>query len=111
MATYLVSVQIGRYDVLALGAARYRCGAACPPRLRRDAAHDFGRQPAMMTRVQRAVRALPVRRYSVVVTDDELEIPIEAQGMSVFGANHVDGRAPTSGWSRTSWRTSGSATA
>jgi aminopeptidase N len=34
----------------------------------------------------------PFRNYQVVVTDDELEVPVEAQGMSVFGANHVDGR-------------------
>jgi aminopeptidase N len=28
----------------------------------------------------------------VVVTDDNLEIPLEAQGVSIFGANHCDGR-------------------
>jgi aminopeptidase N len=27
----------------------------------------------------------------VVVTDDDLEIPLEAQGLSIFGANHCDG--------------------
>jgi aminopeptidase len=30
-----------------------------------------------------------------VVVDDELEIPVEAQGLSVFGANHLDGRRST----------------
>jgi len=34
----------------------------------------------------------PFETYTVVVTEDELEIPLEAQGMSIFGANHVDGR-------------------
>ena len=29
--------------------------------------------------------------YTVVVTDDDLEIPLEAQGVSIFGANHCDG--------------------
>ena len=29
--------------------------------------------------------------YAVVVTDDDLEIPLEAQGVGVFGANHLDG--------------------
>ena len=54
----------------------------------------------------------PFGGYTVVVTDDPLEIPLEAQGISVFGSNHVDGRnGARSGWSRTSWRTSGSATA
>src|SRR4029077_15204336 len=27
----------------------------------------------------------------VVVTDDELEIPLEAQGLSIFGPNHLNG--------------------
>ena len=34
----------------------------------------------------------PFAGYTVVVTDDDLEIPLEAQGLSVFGANHIDGR-------------------
>jgi aminopeptidase N len=34
----------------------------------------------------------PFEDYGVVVTDDELEVPVEAQGLSIFGANHVDGR-------------------
>ena len=29
--------------------------------------------------------------YRVVVTEDPLEIPLEAQGMAVFGVNHLDG--------------------
>ena len=39
------------------------------------------------------VRPVPVRATTqLVVTDDDLEIPIEAQGLSIFGANHFDGR-------------------
>ena len=34
----------------------------------------------------------PFGAYTVVVTDDPLEIPLEAQGISVFGSNHLDGR-------------------
>ncbi len=34
----------------------------------------------------------PFAEYAVVVTDDDLEVPVEAQGLSIFGANHVDGR-------------------
>ena len=29
--------------------------------------------------------------YTVVITDDDLEIPLEAQGISIFGTNHCDG--------------------
>ena len=45
MATYLATVQIGRYD----DARSARAGAQLPPcrRLRKVAARDFGRQPEM----------------------------------------------------------------
>ncbi|NED59674.1 M1 family metallopeptidase, partial [Streptomyces sp. SID10244] len=33
----------------------------------------------------------PFPVYTVVITDDELDIPIEAQSFSIFGANHCDG--------------------
>ena len=36
--------------------------------------------------------AVPVQEYVVVVADDDLDDPIEAQGMAVFGRNHLDGR-------------------
>lgn len=33
----------------------------------------------------------PFVQYSVVIADDDLEIPLEGQGLSIFGRNHVDG--------------------
>jgi aminopeptidase N len=33
----------------------------------------------------------PFDGYSVVVTADELEIPLEAQTLAIFGSNHMDG--------------------
>ena len=54
----------------------------------------------------------PFDDYTVVITDDELEIPLEAQGLSIFGTQLPGRRVEaTSGWSPTSSRTSGSATA
>ena len=32
----------------------------------------------------------PFDRYTVVVADDELEIPLEAQSLSIIGRNHLD---------------------
>ncbi|MET0134557.1 MAG: M1 family aminopeptidase, partial [Kibdelosporangium sp.] len=55
-------------------------------------AHDFGRQPEMMVAFERLFGPYPFGAYTVVVTDDDLDIPIEAQSLSIFGANHVDGR-------------------
>ncbi len=34
----------------------------------------------------------PFDRYSAVITADELEIPLEAQTLSTFGANHAAAR-------------------
>ena len=66
--------------------------AAVPARLRRNADRDFGRHRQIMETLQRLFGPYPFGDYQLVVTDDELDDPIEAQGMSIFGANHVDGR-------------------
>ncbi|GAA3104480.1 M1 family metallopeptidase [Streptosporangium carneum] len=89
MATYLASVQIGRYQQAELGA---RVRLAFPAGLAGKARNDFGRQSQMLTVFGERFGAYPFGSYTAVVVDDELEIPIEAQGMSIFGANHVDGR-------------------
>lgn len=89
MATYLASVQVGQYARLALGDGQ---DVAAPARLLRAVRHDFARQPRMMSVFEELFGPYPFRAYQVVVTDDELEVPVEAQGMSVFGANHVDGQ-------------------
>ncbi|WP_406643260.1 M1 family metallopeptidase [Amycolatopsis sp. WGS_07] len=103
-STYLVSVQIGRYEDLELSEGAWvpeivvdRPGgvvqrAAVPPRLRRSFERDFGRQGRMMDALEDWFGPYPFGEYVVVVTDDDLDDPIEAQGMAIFGANHVDGK-------------------
>jgi aminopeptidase N len=66
--------------------------AVLPSRLANDFAHDFGRQIEMIVAFERMFGPYPFGSYTVVVTDDDLDIPIEAQSLSIFGANHVDGR-------------------
>jgi aminopeptidase N len=90
-ATYLVSVQIGRYEELELAGGRVQQVAGVPARLRKDAARDLGRHGKIMEACEGFFGPYPFGNYVVVVTDDELDDPIEAQGMSIFGANHVDG--------------------
>jgi len=58
----------------------------------KDFRSDFGRQRDMMKLFCKLFGPYPFGSYTVVVTDDPLEIPLEAQGISVFGSNHVDGR-------------------
>ena len=91
-ASYLVSVQIGRYDEVVLAAGPVPQVALLPARLRKNAAQDLGRHPAIMKALEGFFGPYPFANYQLVVTDDELEDPIEAQGMSIFGANHLDGR-------------------
>ena len=91
-ASYLVSVQIGRYDEVVLAAGPVPQVALLPARLRKNAAQDLGRHPAIMTTLEGYFGPYPFANYQLVVTDDALEDPIEAQGMSIFGANHLDGR-------------------
>ncbi|GIG00135.1 M1 family metallopeptidase [Catellatospora citrea] len=90
--SYLMGIQIGRYAEIELAADPVVQRAAFPPRLRTAFLHDFGRQPEMMRVLKRLFGPYPFGEYVVVVTGDDLDDPIEAQGMSVFGANHVDGR-------------------
>ncbi|GAA0461857.1 putative peptidase M1, membrane alanine aminopeptidase [Paractinoplanes deccanensis] len=90
-APYLMSVQVGRYELLDLAAIPVPQRAAIPPRLRRTFRHDFARHADIMRTFTDLFGPYPFRSYAVVVTDDDLDDPIEAQGMAVFGRNHVDG--------------------
>jgi aminopeptidase N len=91
-STYLATLQIGMYDLIRLPKTPVRMQAAVPGRLRSSFDHAFGRQPAMMKLFIRLFGPYPFAAgYTVVVTDDPLEIPLEAQGVSIFGANHCDG--------------------
>jgi aminopeptidase N len=95
MSTYLATVQVGRYELVELadpGEHPVRQHVAVPARLLRRSDHDFGRQPQMMSAFQDFFGPYPFDEYTVVVVDEELEVPVEAQTLSIFGANHVDGR-------------------
>jgi aminopeptidase N len=91
-STYLVTLQIGMYEMTRLAKTPVPMQAALPERLRRNFDHDFARQPEMMELFVELFGPYPLANgYTVVVTDDALEIPLEAQGISIFGANHCDG--------------------
>jgi aminopeptidase N len=89
---YLMSVQVGRYELIELAAGGVSQRAAIPPALRTVFRHDFGRHGEIMATFERVFGPYPFREYVVVVADDDLDDPIEAQGMAVFGRNHLDGR-------------------
>lgn len=89
---YLITLQIGDYEIIRQATAPVVIQAALPGRLRRDFERGFARQPQMMQLFIGWFGPYPLAAgYTVVVTADALEIPVEAQGMSIFGANHCDG--------------------
>jgi aminopeptidase N len=92
MASYLATVQIGPYASVDHLGGDVPQPAAVPERLLGRFRHDFGRQPEMMALFEDRFGRYPFEEYAVVVVDEELEVPVEAQTLSVFGTNHLDGR-------------------
>jgi aminopeptidase N len=91
MATYLATVQIGAYRSRLMSATHVPQFAFVPPDLFPEFDNDFGAQAQMIAAFEELFGPYPFVQYSVVVADDDLEIPLEAQGLSIFGRNHVDG--------------------
>ncbi|MFD0356072.1 M1 family metallopeptidase [Streptomyces sp. NPDC127110] len=92
--SYLVGLAIGQYQTVLLGDP----GLGGVPQTAHVPAHvlprfsrDFARQPAMMRLFEELFGPYPFGEYAVVVADEELDVPVEAQGLSLFGTNHVDG--------------------
>ncbi|WP_254782899.1 MULTISPECIES: M1 family metallopeptidase [unclassified Curtobacterium] len=95
MATYLATVQIGRYRTTRLRGGDVPVTLHHPADLAVAARTDFGQVPEMLALFGDRFGPYPFAAYGVVVTDDELEIPLEAHGLAVFGRNHVDGEHGT----------------
>ncbi len=85
MASYLATVQIGRYEVRELDE---RITVLAPANLH-GSGYDasFGQQPRMLAFFESVFGDYPFDDYTVVVTDDPLEIPLESQSLSTFGRN------------------------
>ncbi len=91
-SSYLVTLQIGEYTGHQLAKSPVPMRAILPESLKSDFDADFAKQPEMMKLFEQLFGPYPLAGgYTVVVTDDDLEIPLEAQGISIFGANHCDG--------------------
>lgn len=85
MAPYLATVQIGRYTVRELDE---RIRVVGPANVRGEGYDaSFGQQPAMMAFYEGLFGPYPFESYTAVITDDDLEIPLESQSLSTFGRN------------------------
>ncbi|MHA7861995.1 M1 family metallopeptidase [Tessaracoccus sp. Y36] len=90
MPTYLAALHIG------VGVSRPVASGASvpveivhPPLVNVGVGSAFERQGEMVTVFEEMFGPYPFGGYRAVVTEDALEIPLEAQGMSIFGANHA----------------------
>jgi len=89
MSTYLATLQIGRYV-----AEPQQCPAAptslvAPPSRMPAVRAAFADQPRMLESFSALFGPYPFDTYTVVVTDDALEIPLESQTLSTFGSNYL----------------------
>jgi len=91
-ATYLAAVQIGRYVLEPRRTDGVEWVLAYPPALARRVLADFAPVGRMIECFQERFGPYPFPTYTVVVTEDPLEIPLESQGMATFGSEHIDGR-------------------
>jgi len=90
-ATYLATLQLGRYVRTATEFGSVPGVLAYPPALRDRVMADFGKVAPMMVAFEEMFGPYPFGNYTVVVTADDLEIPLESQALATFGANHADG--------------------
>jgi aminopeptidase N len=93
-SSYLVGLTIGKYQTVLLGVPEpggISQHGHVPGHLLPEFSRDFARQPAMMELFQELFGPYPFEEYAVAVTEEELDVPVEAQGLSLFGSNHVDG--------------------
>jgi aminopeptidase N len=96
MATYLATVQIGRYTVRRLADEPVPVDIVFPDAIRDRSDGPFARQGEMMRLFVRLFGDYPFAApYRSVVTEDDLEIPLEAQGLSIFGANFLEDEWPS----------------
>lgn len=90
MATYLATVHVGSFVEVEQDGGPVPVGFVAPRPLRDQVAAALADQPAMVAYFHEVFGPYPFSRYLAVVTPDELEIPLEAQGLSIFGPNLLD---------------------
>jgi aminopeptidase N len=90
-ATYLATLQIGRYATAERDWDGVTGTIVYPRAIDRRVLTDTAKVGGMMAAFQERFGPYPFAGYTMVVTEDDLEIPLEAQGSAIFGANHLDG--------------------
>ena len=87
---YLMAVNIGRYDEYEFNEGSVPIGAAMSAANHSAFDEAFGRLPEMMDLFVDRFGPYPFAApFTVVLCPEPLEIPIEAQGLAMFGTNHL----------------------
>lgn len=95
VATYLATMQIGRYRRGEIDVPAGQEPTRVPLRLAvveerwQQAQQALGVQHGMMRAFEERFGPYPFTAYGVVVADDVLEIPLESQPLSIVGPNHL----------------------
>lgn len=90
MATYLATVHVGRFVVTEDARAGVPVRVVSSPDLAATCRTALGDVPEMVSFFESRFGPYPFSGgYTNVVTDDDLEIPLEAQSLSIFGANFM----------------------
>jgi aminopeptidase N len=89
MSTYLATLQVGRYVLEGQAGGVVPMALAVTPARMPAARAAFADQPRMLDTFSALFGPYPFDTYTVVVTDDPLEIPLESQTLSAFGTNHL----------------------
>ena len=90
-ATYLMTVHVGHWTAHRIGEQPCPVWVLVPAECSAEALHDLARLPQMVAVLSELVGPYPFEDYTVVVTPDALDIPLEAQAMATFGANWLPG--------------------
>lgn len=89
MATYLATVMVGEFERVELSAGPVPVVGYVPAKMKQEFQQSFAAQADMLALYTELFGEYPFSTYVVVVTADDLEIPLEAAGLSIFGANHA----------------------
>ncbi|MFC0359740.1 M1 family metallopeptidase [Kytococcus schroeteri] len=89
MSPYLATLQVGRY-VETPCEASVPVSIVHPPTVRVGEGTSLEHQGRMVDFLSGLFGPYPFAQYRAVVVDDDLEIPLEAQGLSTFGRNYVE---------------------
>jgi len=90
-STYLATLQLGRYERIETVFGTVPGVLVAPRALRDRVTADFAPLERMMLLFEDRFGRYPFGAYTIVVTADDLEIPLESQALATFGANHVTG--------------------